>query len=145
MIDGYDILASLGWFGILGMVVLWLGVILLVVRLIGVPRSIAFIKTVHTVVFVILSGLLAAFLYEVVADRMTLITWIAVTLFLAEGVVLILNGWRCPLTAMAEQLGSTHGQITDTLLPKWFADRVFHVYGGLFAAALVFLAIRLFI
>src|SRR5690242_4533409 len=120
------LLASLG---IIVMVLFWLGVILLAVWLIGLPRSIAVIKTVHTVVFIVLSGLLAILLYEVIADRMTYLTWITVTLFLGETIVLIANGWRCPLTAMAEKLGSAHGQITDTLLPKWFADRIFHVYG----------------
>ena len=57
-------------------------------------------------------------------------------------VILMVNGWRCPLTTYAEKLGSPHGQITDTFLPKWFADRIFIVYTGLFIGALLFLAIR---
>ena len=132
------------WFKLLpGMVLFWLGIILLVVRLIALPHSITLIKVVHTVVFVLLSGLLAVQLYEVIADRISAVTWIAVTLFVAEGIVLVINSWRCPLTALAEKLGSSHGQITDTLLPKWFADQVFRVYGALFAGALIFLVIRL--
>jgi len=58
-------------------------------------------------------------------------------------VVLVLNGWRCPLTAMAENLGSKHGQITDTLLPKWFADRVFRIYSILYVGAVLLLVVRL--
>jgi hypothetical protein len=106
-------------------------------------RSITFIKFVHTVVFVFLSGALAVFLYEVSVDKITFLTWIAVALFLAEGVVLIANGWKCPLTTYVERLGSTHGQVTDIFLPKWFADRIFHIYRGLLAVALVLLAIRM--
>lgn len=140
MININDIPAGLVW---PGMVLCWLGVILLAVRLIALTRSIAFIKFIHTVVFVVLSALLAGLLYEVIANRMTAITWIAVTLFLAEGIVLVLNRWRCPLTAIAENLGSSHGQVTDTLLPKWFADHVFQVYSGLFVGALVFMVVRL--
>jgi hypothetical protein len=140
MINFSDIPAGFVW---PGMVLSWLGVILLVVRLIALTRSIAFIKFIHTVVFVVLSALLAGLLYEVIANRMTAITCIAVTLFLAEGIVLVINGWRCPLTAIAEDLGSSHGQVTDTLLPKWFADHVFQVYSGLFAGALVFMVVRL--
>jgi hypothetical protein len=140
MININDIPAGFVW---PGMVLFWLGVILLVVRLIGLPRSITLIKVVHTVMFVLLSVLLAALLYEVIANRMTALTWIAVTLFLAEGIVLVINGWRCPLTAIAEKLGSSHGQVTDTLLPKWFADHVFQVYSGLFAGALVLMLVRL--
>ncbi len=105
-------------------------------------RSITFIKSVHTVIFVFLSGVMALFLYEVIVDKITYLTWIAVALFLAEGVVLIANGWRCPLTTYAERLGSKHGQVTDIFLPKWFADRVFQIYGGLFALGLLLLAVR---
>ncbi len=106
-------------------------------------RSITFIKSVHTIVFVPLSWLLFAFVYEVALDRITYVTWIAIAVFLAEGVVLMTNNGRCPLTKYAECLGSTHGQITDFFFPKWFADRVFLVYGGLFAVSVVFLVIRL--
>lgn len=106
-------------------------------------RSITFIKLVHTVGFVVLSGVLAVLVYEVFADRITILTWSAVALFLSEGVILMVNGWRCPLTGIAEKLGSKHGQVTDFFLPKWFADRVFIFYRGVFAAALVVLAGRM--
>lgn len=33
---------------------------------------------------------------------------------------------------------------TDFFFPKWFADRVFLVYGGLFAVSVALLVIRLF-
>jgi len=81
--------------------------------------------------------------YEVVVGRISYFTWIAVAVFLAEGVELITHNGRCPLTMYAERLGSTHGQITDFFFPKWFADRVFLVYGGLFAVSLVLLVFRL--
>jgi hypothetical protein len=106
-------------------------------------RSITFIRFVHTVIFLILSVILAVFLYEVIVDKITSFTWIAVALFTVEGIVLIASGWKCPLTAYAESLGANHGQVTDIFLPKWFADRVFIMYGGLFAVALLFLVIRL--
>ncbi len=105
-------------------------------------RSINFIKSVHTIVFIPLSGLLFVLVYEVAVGRITYFTWIAVAVFLAETVVLMTHNWRCPLTMYAERLGSTHGQITDFFFPKWFADRVFLVYGGLFASSLMFLVIR---
>ncbi len=108
-------------------------------------RSITFIKSVHTIVFVPLSGLLLILTYEVVLGRITYFTWIAIAVFLAETVVLIMNDWRCPLTKYAERLGSTHGQVTDFFFPKWFADRVFIVYGGLFVVSLLSLGYRLLV
>lgn len=106
-------------------------------------RSIAFIRLVHTVIFIFLSVILAVLLYEVIADKITWLTWIAVGLFTVEGIVLIVSGWKCPLTAYAESLGSNHGQVTDVFLPKWFADRVFIIYGGLYALAVLLLLMRL--
>jgi hypothetical protein len=106
-------------------------------------RSIVFIKSVHIVFGIALTGALAVLLYEVIADKITILTWIAVALFLIEGVVLIANGWKCPLTSYAERLGSTHGRVTDIFLPKWLADRFFQIYGALLAAALLLLVIRI--
>ena len=106
-------------------------------------RSITFIKTVHTILFVILSVSLGILIYEVASDKITYLTWIAIILFLAEGIILIFADCKCPLTVYAERLGSPHGQITDIFLPKWLADRVSQIYGGLFILAVVVLLIRL--
>jgi polyferredoxin len=106
-------------------------------------RSIAFIKFVHTVIFIFLSSALVVLLYEVIVDKITLLTWIAVVLLLAESIVLIANGWKCPLTTYVERLGSTHGQVTDIFLPRRFADRIFQICGSLWAIALLLLAIRM--
>jgi hypothetical protein len=86
-------------------------------------RSIIFIKTVHTATFVFMSATQAMIFYEIMIDRTTLPTWIAIALFLVDGVVLLANGWKYPPTTYAGKLGSTHGQITDKFLPKWFADQ----------------------
>ena len=106
-------------------------------------HSVAFIELVHTVLFVVLSVVLILFVYEVVMDRITSLTWIAVGLFSVEGIVLIVNGWKCPLTTVSEARGSMHGQITDRVLPKWFADRVFVIYGCLYAVGVLVLVVRL--
>lgn len=105
-------------------------------------RSIAFIKSLHMAIFIVLSVLLTLFLHEVIVDKISALTWIAVALFLIEGVVLVVNRWKCPLTTYAERLGAPHGQVSDVFLPKWIADRVFQIYGGLFALGLVLLAYR---
>lgn len=105
-------------------------------------RSITFIKSVHTIAFVPLSGLLFVLVYEAVTGNITFVTWIAVGVFLAQGVLLLTNNGRCPLTKYAEEIGSTHGQVTDFFLPKWFADHVFQVYGALFFLSLIILLAR---
>ena len=39
----------------------------------------------------------------------------------AESLVFVANGFRCPLTDVAESLGAEHGSVTDIYLPAWFA------------------------
>jgi hypothetical protein len=139
--------ADTGLINLLLLTLFWLGVIQGAVWLTKVfstrYRSIKLVKVVHTVAFYLMSIVLMVMVYEVVVDRITWITWNAAGLFLAEGIVLLLNGGRCPLTRMAEQLGASSGQITDLFLPKWFADQIFKVYGVVFVASLTLLLIRL--
>ena len=106
-------------------------------------RSVAFIKFLHIAFGILLSGGLIVLLYEVAVDKITILSGIAVALFLIEGVVLVANGWKCPLTGYAERLGSTHGRVTDIFLPKWIADRFFQIFGAVWAVALLLLVIRI--
>ncbi len=117
------------------------GTVLITARL----RSITFIKSVHTIAFVPLSALLFVLVYEALTGRITLITWIAIGVFLAQGVLLLTNHGRCPLTKYAEEIGSPHGQVTDFFFPKWFADHVFQVYGALFFLSLIVLVARVIV
>jgi len=55
-----------------------------------------------------MSVLWFALLYEVLFDRITMLTWIAMGAFVIEGLILIANGWKCPLTTYAEELGNRH-------------------------------------
>jgi len=47
-------------------------------------HSIAFIRFVHTAIFVFFNVVTAVLLYEVVADKISILTWIAVALFAIE-------------------------------------------------------------
>ena len=106
-------------------------------------RSILFIKLVHSLIFLVQSACVGVVAYSAIADRITTATWIAFGLVLVEGVVLALNGCRCPLTTYAERLGASSGSVTDIFVPKWFADRTFAICGVVFAVACLVLVMRL--
>lgn len=38
-----------------------------------------------------------------------------------ESVIFAANGFRCPLTDVAESFGADDGSVTDIFLPRWFA------------------------
>jgi hypothetical protein len=41
-----------------------------------------------------------------------------------ETLVFAGNGFRCPLTGLAERYGAEHGSVTDIYLPKWLAHNM---------------------
>ena len=101
------------------------------------------IKLVHTAIFWVLSGCVVYALLSGLLDRITIWTWVAVGLLLLESVVLVLAGWTCPLTVLAERQGAVRGSVADIFLPKWLADRIFPICGTTYAVALVVIALRL--
>jgi hypothetical protein len=102
------------------------------------------IKLVHTIIFWVLSACVLVSLYGGVSGRIGLWTWVAVGLVLVEGVVLVVSGWTCPLTLLAERLGTKRGSVADIFLPRWFADRIFPICGTTFGVSLLLILFRLF-
>ena len=100
------------------------------------------IKLVHSAIFWLLSLCVAYALFSGVTDRINAWTWVAVGLLLVESVVLVASGWVCPLTLLAERLGTPRGSVADIFLPKWLADRIFPICGTAYAIALVLIVWR---
>ena len=106
-------------------------------------RSIVFIKFVHTLAFVLLTIANMIVLVSAVSGRTNTLTWVAFATVLVEGLLLMLNRWRCPLRTYAERIGAVSGQVTDIFLPKWFADRIFLICGSLLALSCLLFVIRI--
>jgi hypothetical protein len=58
-----------------------------------------------------------------------------------ETLVFVGNGFRCPLTEVAESLRVERGSVTDTYLPRWFAHNLPAIHVPLIALA-VYLHVR---
>lgn len=104
--------------------------------------TIFLIKFVHTIIFWILSLCVLFSLFSGISGRISSWTWVAVSLVLVESVVLIVSGWTCPLTRLAEHLGTERGAVADIFLPKWFADRIFPICGTTYGVAMGILLFR---
>ncbi len=92
-------------------------------------RRLFTVKAIHTVVWFLVE---ASMLYIVAAGlrgRSDRRVAIAGAIVVGESAVFAGNGFRCPLTTMAESLGSDDGAVTDIFLPRWFAKNlpVIHV------------------
>jgi hypothetical protein len=97
----------------------------------------AAVKGVHSLIFLFLQSTIAFLLVTGVKGRTDRRTAIAVAVVGAECAIYAGNGFRCPLTGLAEDLGAERGSVTDIFLPRWLAANIDRIYGPLFALALV--------
>jgi hypothetical protein len=100
------------------------------------------IKLFHTLVFFFLSACILYILYCGIANRYSRKTTAAIVLIVFEGIVLVLNGWQCPLTSLAQSLGAAQPDVASLFLPRWLADHIFGICTPLFLASSALLLIR---
>jgi hypothetical protein len=81
-------------------------------------------------------------LYSGLTGRISRLTVVSIASVIGEGLVLLLNNMRCPLTDLVEDLGSDHGSVSDIFLPKWFADRIPVLFTPPFAVGLALVGVR---
>lgn len=63
---------------------------------------------------------------------------------LLEVLVLAVNQWRCPLTAVAARHTSDRQANFDIFLPRWLARHNKTIFGSLFVAGLAYTALEWF-
>lgn len=79
------------------------------------------VKAIHTAVWLTVESSMVFLLVAGLAKRADRSAALAAAIVVGESVVFAANGWRCPLTGVAESLGAEHGSVTDIYLPSWFA------------------------
>jgi len=102
------------------------------------------LKLAHTAVFFYMCACLAYILYAGVTRDFGWLLVGAIASILGEGLALLLNRGRCPLTTLAEKNGAESGSVTDIFLPGVIARNTFKYSAVLFSGELVLLAVRYF-
>jgi hypothetical protein len=98
--------------------------------------QLAAVKALHSLIFFVLQSAIGYLVYTGLkwqTDRRTAIVSAVVG---GECVIYAANGFRCPLTGLAEGLGADRGSVTDIFLPGWLASNIARIYGPLFALGL---------
>jgi hypothetical protein len=103
---------------------------------------IAAIKALHTAIFALIMGFIVHFAYTGLRGRASRLMMITFSLTIIEGLVLMVNRGRCPLTIVVEDLGDEHGSVSDIYLPGIVARHIPHISTGLLAAGLSGLIVR---
>ena len=101
------------------------------------PTALVAIKTVHTLIFFSISGLIALFAWDGLRQNPRRRTAVAVLISLAETAVFASNNQVCPLTPLAEELGAERGSVTDIFLPDPISRRIPLFGGGVLVIGLI--------
>jgi hypothetical protein len=88
------------------------------------PALVAATKVVHTLAWASIESCVLYVLYAGFAGRTDRRVGIAGAIVAGETLVFAANGFRCPLTELAEHYGAERGSVTDIYLPKWFAHSI---------------------
>src|SRR3984893_676274 len=95
--------------------------------------ALVLVKLIHTVVWGFFAGCIIALPLVALAGRLRCAAWLAAAV-LVEGVGLVANRWRCPLTGVAAGFTEDRRENFDIYLPVWLARYNKQVFGTLFVA-----------
>ncbi|MDD1478175.1 MULTISPECIES: hypothetical protein [Micrococcaceae] len=95
------------------------------------------VKAFHTFAWFTIEACMVYVLYAGVRGRTDRRAGIAAVVVAAETLVFSANGFHCPLTAVAKDLGDETGSVTDIYLPEWFARNLPGIHVPLILAAVL--------
>jgi len=87
-------------------------------------------------------GCLIYILYAGITATFNWFLLVAVVTISIEGGAIWLNGWRCPLTTLAEKWGAEKGSVADLFMPDIIARNLFSWSPFIFIGELIFLGLR---
>ena len=93
------------------------------------------IKAAHTLAWFSIESCMAYVLYAGAARRTGRGAALAGAVVAGESLIFAANGFRCPLTQLAEKIGAADGSVTDIWLPRWFAHNLPAIHVPLLAVA----------
>jgi hypothetical protein len=102
----------------------------------GSGAALVAVKVLHTAAWFSIEACMIYVLCAGLARRSDRSAAIAGAVVTAECVVFAANGFRCPLTDVAQRLGAEHVAVTDIYLPRWFAHCLPVIHVPLIAASL---------
>jgi hypothetical protein len=82
------------------------------------------IKVTHTLAWFSIEACMLYVLYAGFARRSDRSAGIAAAVVVGESLIFAGNGFRCPLTKVAERLGAERGSVTDIYLPRRLAHNL---------------------
>ena len=102
-------------------------------------------KSIHLTLFILMCVSLFYILYCAITRTYDWTLLAAILMILINGLSIVLNHGRCPLTTLAEKYGAENGAVTHLVLPKSAARYVFKFFTVVAAIEVVWLGFGYFI
>lgn len=93
------------------------------------------VRVAHTLAWFSIESCVIYVLFAGLARRSDRRAALAGTVVAGESLIFASNGFRCPLTDVAEHLGAERGSVTDIYLPRWFAHNLPAIHAPLIVVA----------
>ena len=106
-------------------------------------KQLFIIKSVHTLIWLFFNVVIFYLLYAVIVNKIDRWVWICVGLVVAEGIILLLFKWFCPLTVLARRYSDSTKDNFDIFLPNWLAKHNKLIYTSIFGITVIILVYRL--
>jgi carbon starvation protein CstA len=100
------------------------------------PFMLSAIKIAHTIVWGFFVACIAA-IWIFAWRGKYLNAALSIGMVSIEAVVLVLNGFHCPLTPIAARYTDNRRANFDIYLPEWLAKRTKPIFGGLYAGGVI--------
>lgn len=107
----------------------------------GTSHALTLVKAAHTVIWAVFAGFIVAIPIVSWYGNHVVAAWLAAAVA-CEVLVLILNKFRCPLTAVAARYTDDRRDNFDIYLPVWLARHNKIIFGTLYFAGMAFALAR---
>lgn len=103
--------------------------------------ALVFVKIAHTVAWAFFAGCIFAIPAASWWGHHVAAAWLS-AIVLLEVVILLVNGWRCPLTTLAARFTDERHDNFDIYLPLWLARHNKLIFGVLYVLGMAFALVR---
>jgi len=105
-------------------------------------QKLLLVKLVHTIIWAFFVCVIGFVVYAGVFNEINAMVWVAIALVILEGVVLLVNEGKCPLTNVGARYTADRNDAFDIFLPNWLARYNKLIFTSIFAAGVVLILYR---
>jgi hypothetical protein len=106
-------------------------------------QKLLIVKFLHTIIWTFFASLVFYVLYASLFNFIHWTVWTSIALVILEGMIIFMNGWKCPLTNVAERYTDHRADNFDIFLPAWLARHNKSIFTFLFLLGVVGILVRI--